>query len=204
MPLVLTPSPNLHVVEMGRSGSSTSAAVSALSSRVKATLIVPTSSLPKRLQNHSPPRRFREAFPPGSSNRSRPSHRMSDAASQLHASALRTRPARVVTLQCSEREASAPQTRRPPFGDFAGELVGRIESRRDDEQLLSSEPTLHPSLGATDPPRLAVEMKATEPHESGSRHDAPAPWCNSPPRISRRAMSAVCNVARSVGECAAR
>jgi hypothetical protein len=39
--------------EMGRSGSSTSAAVSALSSRVKATLIVSTSFLSKRLRNRS-------------------------------------------------------------------------------------------------------------------------------------------------------
>jgi len=37
-----------------------------------------------------------------------------------------------------------------------------------------------------------------------SRHeDAPAS-CSSPPRISRRAMSAVCSAARSVGEWAAR
>jgi hypothetical protein len=33
-----------------------------------------------------------------------------------------------------------------------------------------------------------------------SRHeDAPPFWCSSPPRISRRAMSAVCNAARFFG-----
>jgi hypothetical protein len=46
-----------------------------------------------------------------------------------------------------------------------------------------------------------AEQKAQEQlhHESCASSS-----CNSPPRIKRRAMSAVCSAARSVGECAAR
>ena len=48
------------------------------------------------------------------------------------------------------------------LSDFVCDLVGRLESRPDDEQLFSSGPTLQPSLSVADRPRLAAEMKATE------------------------------------------